>query len=142
MRLAVLSDIHGNLTALESAWADVQAQGEFDQIWVLGDLAAFGPRPAECIQQVRELQEQMGKEKFKLIGGNTDRYLVNGTRPRTPSACSRWRTKVVLPAPRSPCSAMKLSASSGCPAIARAMRPAKASVSSSVSQWRVSTIGR
>jgi predicted phosphodiesterase len=86
MRLAVLSDIHGNLTALEIAWADVQAQGEFDQIWVLGDLAAFGPRPAECIRRVRELQEQIGKEKFKLIGGNTDRYLVNGTRPRTPSA--------------------------------------------------------
>ncbi|MBZ0303338.1 MAG: metallophosphoesterase [Anaerolineae bacterium] len=86
MRLAVLSDIHGNLTAFETAWADVQSQGEFDQIWILGDLAAFGPRPAACIQRVRELQEQIGKEKFKVIGGNTDRYLVNGTRPRTPSA--------------------------------------------------------
>lgn len=86
MRLAVLSDIHGNLAAFEAAWADVQAQGEFDQIWMLGDLAAFGPRPSECIQRVRELQEQIGREKFRLIGGNTDRYLVNGTRPRTPSA--------------------------------------------------------
>src|SRR5690606_35408034 len=84
--LAVLSDIHGNLTAFEIDWADVQAQSEFDEIWVLGDLAAFGPRPAECIRQVRQLQEEIGKEKFKVIGGNTDRYLVNGTRPRTPSA--------------------------------------------------------
>ena len=80
MRLAVLSDIHGNLTAFETAWADVQAQGEFDQIWILGDLAAFGPRPAECIQRVRQLQEETGKEKLKVIGGNTDRYMVNGDR--------------------------------------------------------------
>jgi predicted phosphodiesterase len=102
MRLAVLSDIHGNLTAFEAAWTDVQQQGAFDQIWILGDLAAFGPRPAACIQRVRELQEQLGKDKFKVIGGNTDRYLVNGTRPRTPSAAdeeafkkltSIWQTR-------------------------------------------------
>ncbi len=86
MRLAVISDIHGNLTAFETAWADLQAQGDFDQIWVLGDLAAFGPRPAECIRRVKALVEEVGKEKFKVIGGNTDRYMVNGSRPRTPSA--------------------------------------------------------
>jgi len=40
-------------------------------------------------------------------------------RPVTPSACSRWRTSVVLPAPRSPCSAMKALASSGCVAPVR-----------------------
>lgn len=86
MRLAVLSDIHGNLTAFEAVWDDVQRQGTFDQVWVLGDLAAFGPRPAECIRRVQELQEAMGKDKFRVIGGNTDRYMVNGTRPASPSA--------------------------------------------------------
>ncbi len=97
MRLAVLSDIHGNLTAFETAWADVQAQGEFDQIWILGDLAAFGPRPAECVQRVRELRESIGKEKFKVIGGNTDRYLVNGTRPKMPSAQDEDAFKKLAP---------------------------------------------
>lgn len=86
MRLAVISDIHGNLKAFETAWADLQAQGDFDQIWVLGDLAAFGPRPAECIGRVRALREEIGKEKFKVIGGNTDRYMVQGTRPYFPAA--------------------------------------------------------
>ncbi len=81
MRLAVLSDIHGNLTALEVALADLEAQGEVDHIWILGDLAAFGPRPVECIQKVFTLRETLGKEKVHIIGGNTDRYLVNGTRP-------------------------------------------------------------
>ncbi len=90
MRLAVLSDIHGNLTALEAVLADLQAAGGADITWVLGDLAAFGPRPAECIQRIRALQEatntEQDKSKFEVIGGNTDRYMVDGTRLRTPSA--------------------------------------------------------
>lgn len=86
MRLAVLSDIHGNIVALEAAIADLQALGGADQIWILGDLAAFGPRPVDCIRRVRDWREAHGKDKFQIIGGNTDRYLVNGQRPRTPSA--------------------------------------------------------
>jgi predicted phosphodiesterase len=86
MRLAVLSDIHGNLTALETALADLEAAGAVDTIWVLGDLAAFGPRPAECVRRVRELIAVHGEEKVKVIGGNTDRYLVTGERPAAPPA--------------------------------------------------------
>jgi predicted phosphodiesterase len=82
MRLAVLSDIHGNLTALEVVLADLEAAGSADIIWCLGDLAAFGPRPAECIRRVREMREAFGKEKFHVIGGNTDRYMVTGERPK------------------------------------------------------------
>jgi len=86
MRLAVLSDIHGNLAALEAALDDLQALGGADVTWVLGDLAAFGPRPAECIRRLKALQEAAEKDKFHIIGGNTDRYLVNGERLRTSSA--------------------------------------------------------
>ena len=86
MRLAVLSDIHGNLAALEAALADLESQGGAEQVWILGDLAAFGPRPAECIRRVFALQEQLGKENCHIIGGNTDRYLVHGTRPREQAA--------------------------------------------------------
>jgi predicted phosphodiesterase len=80
MKLAVISDIHGNLVALEAALADLESVGEVDRLWILGDLAAFGPRPAECIQRVLALQEQYGEENCKIIGGNTDRYLVTGER--------------------------------------------------------------
>lgn len=87
MKLAVISDIHGNLTALEAVLADLETVGEVDQIWCLGDLAAFGPRPNECVERVRALQEQHGKEKMRVIGGNTDRYLVTGERFKiTPAA--------------------------------------------------------
>ncbi|GAB4517009.1 MAG: metallophosphoesterase family protein [Anaerolineae bacterium] len=83
MKLAVLSDIHGNLVALEAVLTDVQSVGEVDMVWVLGDLAAFGPRPSECIKRIRTLQEERTKDKCKVIGGNTDRYLVTGERLKT-----------------------------------------------------------
>jgi predicted phosphodiesterase len=91
MRLAVLSDIHGNLTALEAALADVQAQGGADVTWFLGDLAAFGPRPAECIRRVKGLVERVKddetkKHSIRVIHGNTDRHLVYGVRPTSPAA--------------------------------------------------------
>lgn len=83
MKLAVISDIHGNLVALEAVLADLQAVGEVDTIWCLGDLAVFGSRPVECIRRVRDLRESFGKDKFHIIGGNTDRYLVTGERIKT-----------------------------------------------------------
>ncbi len=86
MRLAVLSDIHGNLAALEAVLADLSAAGGADATWCLGDLAAFGPRPAECIRRIRSLAEADEGKRFKVIGGNTDRYLVTGERLKTPAA--------------------------------------------------------
>ncbi len=80
MRLAVISDIHGNKTALDAALKDLDAQGDVDEIWCLGDLAAFGPHPAACIRRIQDLQAKHGEKKFKVIGGNTDRYLVTGER--------------------------------------------------------------
>ena len=82
MRLAILSDIHGNLTALEAVLADLATVGEVDLTWCLGDIAAFGPRPAECIRRIKMLAEADEGKKFKVIGGNTDRYLVTGERPK------------------------------------------------------------
>lgn len=86
MQLAVLSDIHGNLEALEVALADLERQDSVDMLWVLGDLAAFGPRPVECIQRVRGLRDRYGEDKVRYVRGNTDRYLVRGTRPVNPPA--------------------------------------------------------
>ena len=80
MRLAVFADIHGNLPALNAALADMESAGEFDLIWCLGDLAALGGQPRECVQALLQLREAQGEEKVKIIGGNTDRYLVTGER--------------------------------------------------------------
>ncbi len=53
MRIAVISDIHGNLTALETVLADIRSRGA-DEIVCLGDVVGYGPRPQECLHAVRE----------------------------------------------------------------------------------------
>lgn len=83
MRLAVFSDIHGNLDALEAALADLDALGGADQVWHLGDYCAFGLFGSQVIARLREQAVTLGKENVKFIGGNTDRYLVTGERFKT-----------------------------------------------------------
>ena len=53
MRVAVLSDVHANLHALEAVLAEVEAEG-IDQVWFLGDLVGYGPKPNECAALLQE----------------------------------------------------------------------------------------
>jgi putative phosphoesterase len=69
-QIIVLSDIHGNLPALEAVWHDFRRR-PVDRIFCLGDLAAFGPFPEECVSFVRE---RLGADI--VLMGNTDRYLI------------------------------------------------------------------
>ena len=50
MRILVISDIHGNLTALEAV---LKSAGSVDQTWCLGDLVGYGPDPNECIDKIK-----------------------------------------------------------------------------------------
>ena len=47
MRVAVISDIHANLHALEAVLAAIDAD-PVDELWCLGDLVGYGPKPNEC----------------------------------------------------------------------------------------------
>src|SRR5215510_1606230 len=69
MRLAVISDIHGNLAALEAVLYDLESLGGADLTWCLGDLAAFGPRPAECIRRIKALAEVMKANTSRSSAG-------------------------------------------------------------------------
>jgi diadenosine tetraphosphatase ApaH/serine/threonine PP2A family protein phosphatase len=51
VRVAVVSDIHGNLHALEAVFAELDADPP-DELWCLGDLVGYGPRPNECCAAV------------------------------------------------------------------------------------------
>jgi predicted phosphodiesterase len=53
MRVAVISDIHSNLHALEAVLTDIDAEAP-DEIWCLGDVVGYGPKPNECADIVRE----------------------------------------------------------------------------------------
>ncbi len=53
MRVLVLSDIHGNLAALETVLN--AAEDQYDTVWCLGDVVGYGPRPNECVALIREI---------------------------------------------------------------------------------------
>ena len=53
MRVAVVSDIHSNLHALEAVLAAIEADAP-DELWCLGDIVGYGPRPNECCAVVEE----------------------------------------------------------------------------------------
>ena len=74
MRVAVLSDVHANLHALEAVLADVDAGG-FDELWFLGDLVGYGPRPNHCVAVLRE-------RATACLAGNHD-LVVLGKIPMT-----------------------------------------------------------
>ena len=73
MKIAVISDIHGNLEALEAVMTDIEEQG-CEKIFVLGDYAMAGPEPADTINWFFKKQFD---ERFKMIQGNTDLMIAD-----------------------------------------------------------------
>ncbi len=69
MRIAVLSDIHGNIEALEAISRD------WDELWVLGDIVNYGPDPAAAVEFVR-------RHAAVVVRGNHDHALGFGVDPR------------------------------------------------------------
>jgi len=76
MRIAVLSDIHGNLLGLDACLADLEGQGGADGIVVAGDLCLDGPKPKKVLQRLEEIGAT-------CVRGNTDRYLSEETTDET-----------------------------------------------------------
>jgi diadenosine tetraphosphatase ApaH/serine/threonine PP2A family protein phosphatase len=70
MRVAVVSDIHSNLHALEAVLAAIEAESP-DELWCLGDLVGYGPRPNECCATIAEAADV-------CLAGNHD-LAVRGT---------------------------------------------------------------
>ena len=68
MKLAVISDIHGNLFALEKVLEDIEHE-KCDNIVCLGDLAMAGPEPDKTVELVKQMN-------WDVIQGNTDKMIV------------------------------------------------------------------
>jgi putative phosphoesterase len=69
MRIAVISDIHGNMVALDAVLQDLSRQPAIDQLVIAGDLCLNGPQPREVIKAVQELH-------CPVIQGNVDTEVV------------------------------------------------------------------
>lgn len=69
MKVAIFSDVHGNLTALEAVLADI-VQQEPDHIVFAGDLCMFGARPSLCLQRLQ------AEKQILSVYGNTDEWIA------------------------------------------------------------------
>ena len=69
MRIAVLSDIHANLTALDAVLA---ALADVDAVWHLGDVVGYGPDPDGVVDRLREVGASgvRGNHDAAAVGGN------------------------------------------------------------------------
>jgi diadenosine tetraphosphatase ApaH/serine/threonine PP2A family protein phosphatase len=91
MRIALLSDVHGNLPAFEAVLADVDESGA-DEIWCLGDLVGYGAQPDGCVQLARERCDL-------CLAGNHD-LVVTGDIDiadfsSTAAAAARWTRETI-----------------------------------------------
>lgn len=69
--IALISDIHGNMPALEAVFRDISSLGGVERILCLGDVVGYGPKPVECLELVAE--------RCKLIlMGNHEHALLHG----------------------------------------------------------------
>jgi putative phosphoesterase len=73
LRVALLSDVHGNASALQAALAQIEASRP-DRLAILGDLVLNGPRPAEVMAAVMDLDAAGAI----VIAGNTDIAVADG----------------------------------------------------------------
>lgn len=74
MKLALLSDIHANLLALEACLADAHKQ-EADELALLGDLVGYGAQPAQVIDRVYALHKERGAI---VLRGNHEEIALSG----------------------------------------------------------------
>jgi predicted phosphodiesterase len=91
MRVAVISDIHANLPALEAVLAEIDRDPP-DELWCLGDLVGYGPHPNEVVAIVRGRADVclagnhdlgvIGRIGLQLFGGEA-------------GAAARWTSGVI-----------------------------------------------
>lgn len=75
MKIAVISDVHGNKSALDKVLDDIK-QKKADKIYCLGDIAMGGYDPNYTIDKLFELKKEMNDD-FEIIQGNTDKLIVD-----------------------------------------------------------------
>ena len=72
MKIAIFSDIHGNLQALERIVEDIKNQN-IDKIICLGDIIGIGPNPKECLEIIMN-------NEIEMVLGNHELYYLYGTK--------------------------------------------------------------
>src|SRR5688572_4554384 len=69
MRIALISDLHGNEISLDAVLEDARSAG-YDQLVCLGDVATLGPRASQVLERLRELE-------CVCLLGNHDEFMLD-----------------------------------------------------------------
>lgn len=91
MRIAIISDIHGNLQALSKALSIIRSL-HADQIYCLGDIVGYGGNPNECVDLIRECADHtvLGNHDHASLYTQYAEYL-----PREGKVVAHWTNKVL-----------------------------------------------
>jgi diadenosine tetraphosphatase ApaH/serine/threonine PP2A family protein phosphatase len=91
MRIALLSDVHGNLPAFEAVLSDIDSVG-VEEIWCLGDLVGYGAQPDGCVQLARERcnLSLAGNHDLVVTGDIPMAYFSSGA-----AAAARWTQETI-----------------------------------------------
>jgi predicted phosphodiesterase len=71
VRIVIFSDVHGNVVALEAVLAAIRRDSAPDALFIAGDLAMIGPRPAEAMALLRSI------DGARFVMGNCDKYVAD-----------------------------------------------------------------
>jgi predicted phosphodiesterase len=86
MKIAVLSDIHGNYPALETVTDHIESWGA-DMVFVAGDIVNRGPRSHDCLWFLEDKKREKG---WKIIRGNHEDYVISRDDPEDPKEGPRY----------------------------------------------------
>jgi putative phosphoesterase len=86
MKIALISDIHGNATALDAVLDQIRKEGVQTTL-CLGDVIMFGPQPGRVLQRLRKLD-------IPTVMGNTDIYAVKWPNDRVEDERMRILTEI------------------------------------------------
>jgi diadenosine tetraphosphatase ApaH/serine/threonine PP2A family protein phosphatase len=96
MRVAVISDVHGNLSALAAVTTAIEGD-HVDATWCLGDVVGYGPRPNRCCAVVRDSAALclVGNHDLGVVGVlDLDEFSPDA------AESARWTRRVLEPGPR------------------------------------------
>src|SRR5215210_5912742 len=91
VRVAVISDVHANLYALEAVLGEID-HAPPDAIWCLGDTVGYGPRPNECCALVRERADLVLIGNHDLVALGATEVALAEFNPEA-AAASRWTSE-------------------------------------------------
>jgi predicted phosphodiesterase len=93
VRVAVVSDIHANLPALEAVMAAIESE-QTNELWCLGDLVGYGAQPDECVARVRD-------SAAVCLAGNHDLVVAGAIDMSVfaadAGAAARWTVETIRP---------------------------------------------